>query len=106
MLRYNVFINKRCEEIIIKKIYNACNYGKIMGWKTYLVMYFGTRGAKTSDIAQKVESLGFETSFGSVDFVYDWKDRKPTKEEVLVLGDKLVEALNGSGSVFNLDTHE
>lgn len=77
-----------------------------MGWRTYLIMYFGTQGAKTSETAKKVEALGFKTLFGSVDFVYDWKEGMPTKEEVLALGDKLAKVLQGSGAVFNLDTHD
>lgn len=76
-----------------------------MGWRTYLVMYFGTEGLSASEIAKKVESLGFETVFGSVDFVYPWKE-KPSKEDVLSLGDKIVEVLEGSGAIFNLDTHD
>ena len=77
-----------------------------MGWKTYLIMYFGTDGVKPSELAKKVESLGFETAFGSVDFIYDWKNKKPTKEEVLALGDKVANMLKESGAVFNLDTHD
>jgi len=77
-----------------------------MNWRTYLVIYFGTNGVRASEIAKKVESLGFETRFGSVDFVYDWKDKKPSKEEVLALADKLAGVLEGSGAVFNLDTHD
>jgi hypothetical protein len=78
-----------------------------MGWKTYLVMYFGTDDeVEPTEIAKRVEALGFVTTFGSVDFVYDWKNKKPTKEEVLALGDKLAKALKGSGAVFNLDTHD
>lgn len=77
-----------------------------MNWRTYLVMYFGTNGIRASEIAKKLEAIGFETRFGSVDFVYDWKDKKPSKEDVLVLGDKLIAALDGSGAVFNLDTHD
>ena len=77
-----------------------------MGWKTYLIMYFGAEGVKASEIAKKVEALGFETQFGSVDFVYDWGDKEPTKEDALALGDKLTEVLKGSGAVFNLDTRE
>jgi len=77
-----------------------------MGWKTYLVMYFGTKGVRASEIAKRVESLGFETLFGSVDFIFNWKDKQPSKENVLALGDKLAKALEGSGAVFNLDTHD
>lgn len=77
-----------------------------MGWRTYLVIYFGTIGAKPTDIAKKLDALGFEAAFGSVDFVFDWKNKKPTKDEVLILGDKVVKALQGTGAVFNLDTHD
>lgn len=77
-----------------------------MGWKTYLVMYFGTRGVNASEIAKRVESAGFETKFGPFDFVFDWKDKSPSKHEVLALGDKVSELLKDSGAVFNLDTHD
>ena len=77
-----------------------------MAWKTYLIMYFGTGGMKSSDVSERVEDLGFESVIGSVDFVYDWKDRKPTKQEILALGDQIVKVLEGSGAVFNLDTHD
>ena len=77
-----------------------------MGWRTYLVMYFGANGVKASDIAKKLEVIGFETRLGGVDFIYDWKDKKPSKQDVLALTDKIAEALKGSGSVFNLDTHD
>ncbi len=77
-----------------------------MGWRTYLVMYFGTNGVKTSEIAKKLGKLGFETKLGGVDFVYEWKEKVPAKEDALALGDKVAEILGGSGAVFNLDTHD
>ena len=75
-------------------------------WKTYLVMYFGTKSVSPQEIARRAEALGFETKFGPFDFVYDWKDKVPAKEDVLVLGNKVAEALKDSGAVFNLDTHD
>lgn len=75
-------------------------------WRTYLVMYFGTKGVKPSEIAKRVEALGFETHYGPFDFIYDWGESQPGKEEVLALGDKLVDALQDTGAVFNLDTHD
>ena len=78
-----------------------------MGWRTYLIMYFGTQGKmKASDIAKKLEAIGFESSFGSVDFIYEWKNKQPSKEQVLDLGDRIAKLLEGSGAVFNLDTHD
>ena len=76
-----------------------------MAWKTYLVIYFGTKNIKPTEVAKDVESLGFETNFGSVDFIYEWGE-KPTKEQVLRLADKINEKLKESGVIFNLDTQE
>lgn len=76
-----------------------------MAWQTYLVMYFGTETKKPSEVAKEIEKLGFVTAIGPVDFIYTWKS-KPTKEQILALGDKISEALEFSGAVFNLDTHD
>ncbi len=76
-----------------------------MNWKTYLVMYYGSENIKPSDVAQKLEALGFETTFGSVDFIFPW-EKQPTKEQVLSMADEVTNALRGSGAVFNLDTHD
>lgn len=76
-----------------------------MAWRTYLVMYFGAKNKKPSDIAKAIEKLGFETAIGPVDFIYTWK-QQPTKEQILALGDKVSNALRDSGAVFNLDTHD
>ncbi len=76
-----------------------------MGWKTYLVMYFGTGNGSATDVAKKLEAIGFKTQFGSVDFVYDWP-QQPTKEQVLAIADRIIRDLKGTGAVFNLDTHD
>ncbi len=76
-----------------------------MAWKTYLVIYFGTKKMKPSEVAKRLESLGFKTNFGSVDFIYEWKE-KPVKEQVLELADKVNDKLKDSGVIFNLDTQK
>ena len=76
-----------------------------MAWKTFLVMYFKAGKEKASDVVKKVESAGFQTTFGPVDFMYKWKN-EPTKEQILELADKLADALNSTGVMFNIDTHE
>ena len=88
-------------------IYNLLKTNlRMESWKTYLVMYFGTdNGIGPSEIAKRIESLGFKTTLGSVDFIYDW-NAKPTKEQILTLGDKVAKVLKESGAVFNLDTHD
>jgi len=77
-----------------------------MAWTTYLVMYFNAGKEKASYVVKKVESVGFECTVGPVDFVYDWKEKQPTKEEILDLADKLTEALKDTGAIFNIDTHQ
>ena len=77
-----------------------------MGFRTYLVMYFGAKGIRISHLVSRIEALGFTSQLGPVDFVYDWGNRAPSKEEVFAIGDKLTEILDGSGAVFNLDTHD
>jgi len=76
-----------------------------MTWTTYLVMYFKAGNGKASEVIQKVESVGFKTTFGPVDFIYEW-DHEPSKEEVLELADNLGEALKDTGVMFNIDTHD
>lgn len=73
--------------------------------KTFLIVYFGTTGAKASEVAKKLEKLGFKTTYGPYDFIYDW-NKNPSTDDILALGDRIVDALKGSGAVFNLDTHE
>ena len=76
-----------------------------MSWKTYLVMYFKAGNEKVSETIKKVESVGFKCKVGPVDFIYEW-DKKPTKEDILELADKLTENLKDTGVMFNIDTHE
>ena len=59
-----------------------------------------------SEIVGKVEELGFNSELGPIDHVYDWEDKKPEKEDIFELGNKLMETLKGSGVIFNLDTHD
>lgn len=76
-----------------------------MTWKTFLIMYFSVEKEKVSEVIKKVELTGFKTTFGPVDFVYEWQ-QAPTKEQILELADKLTEALKDTGVMFNIDTHE
>jgi hypothetical protein len=76
-----------------------------MTWKTYLIMYFGTEGNSTmSETVKKVEEMGFQSALGPADFIYEW-DQEPSKEQVFELGNKLLEILKGTNTVFNLETH-
>jgi len=88
------------------KTYIVKTHIKNMVWKTYLVLYFGTTGTISAlDAVKRIEALGFNSSFGPVDFVHIWGEKKPSKEAVLSLANQVAKALKGSGAVFNLDTH-
>ena len=88
-----------------RKLYKIFSIFYFMGWKTYLDMYFKAGNEKASEVVKKVESVGFKTTFGPVDFIYEWQ-KQPTKEQILKLADRLSEALKDSGAMFNIDTHE
>lgn len=77
-----------------------------MVWRTHLVIYFGTGDGNPSEIVKKIESIGFTSVLGPVDFTYEWGEQPPTKEKVLELADNLKRVLQGTGCVFNLDTHD
>lgn len=76
-----------------------------MAWKTYLVMFFEA-GTKIKEVVERVESLGFRSSLGPVDFIYDWGEEQPDKKKVLELADELSEILTNTGAIFNIDTHD
>ena len=74
--------------------------------KTYLKIFFSSEGVSPSEVKTQLMNMGFKATKGNYDFVYDWKGKKPSKGEILSLGDKVVKALEGSGAIFNLDTHD
>lgn len=76
-----------------------------MAWKTFLILHFGTNGVKPTDLADRLDKIGFNAELGAVDFIYMWGENKPTKKQVLELANKVAETLKGSGSVFNIDTN-
>ena len=74
-----------------------------MVWKTQLVPYFNGN-ERISEIIKRVETLGFKSALGPVDFEYTWK-KEPTKQQVIELANKLCDILKNTGTIFNIDTH-
>lgn len=70
--------------------------------KTYLILYFSGNG-KPTDIAKRLEGIGFKVSVGKYDFIYNWKT-EPAADEILALGDKVTDALRDKGIVFKLES--
>ena len=58
-----------------------------------------------SDIVKKVEEVGFKSTLGPADFVYEWNGEEPAKDKVFELGNKVMEVLKGTNTIFNLETH-
>ena len=71
--------------------------------KSYLTVWFDTRGDRTSEITQRLMSMGFRPVRGNYDYVYDW-GKSATVEDAISLADKVYEILKGSTVVFKLET--
>ncbi|MEM3411718.1 MAG: hypothetical protein QW735_02070 [archaeon] len=71
--------------------------------KTYLAIWFSTDGKKTSQISERLFSMGFKPTQGNYDFVYEWK-RKPSIDAILALADQVHETLKDSGVYFKMET--
>ena len=72
--------------------------------KTYLSVLISSEGTSASDITEQLQNLGFETTMGSHDFVYDWKNNDVATEEVITFVDKVQRKLKGMNVRFNLTT--
>ncbi len=71
--------------------------------QTYLTVTFSTEGARPSEVAARLQSLGFEATTGNYDFVYRW-DRNAKVEDALWLADKVQAALRGMSVLFKIET--
>lgn len=71
--------------------------------QSYLTVSFSTEGGKPSEVAARLQSLGFEPTTGNYDFVYRW-DRNAKVEDALWLADKVQTALQGMRVTFKIET--
>jgi hypothetical protein len=63
-----------------------------------------SEGSLASEVTEKLRNLGFSTSLGSHDFVYDWKDRDVAPVEVINFVDRVQGQLRGMGVRFSTTT--
>lgn len=63
-----------------------------------------SEGSSASEITKKMRELGFETSLGSHDFVYNWKDKDIAPAQVINFVDKVQRQLKGMGVRFSTTT--
>jgi len=71
--------------------------------KTYLTIWFSSEGAPPSEVARRLQAMGFRPIKGYHDHVYDWK-RRVTLEEILQLSNALHETLKGLKVMYKLET--
>jgi hypothetical protein len=62
--------------------------------ETYLRVTFDSEGAKPSEIADRLRSIGFQPTHGNYDFVYDWQGAA-TRDQILDLSDEITRRLRG-----------
>jgi hypothetical protein len=69
--------------------------------KTFIQVWFGTRGSPPSEITKKLEKIGFKPLTGKYDYYKEWK-QIPTDAQSLKLGDQIFETLKGEHLHFKL----
>lgn len=73
--------------------------------KTFLLLQLDSEGAPYSDVAEVLESLGFQAETEGYDFVYDW-GRSMGVSDSLSFADRIQEALRGKRVRFRIESTE
>jgi hypothetical protein len=71
--------------------------------KTYVEVYVSSDGAKASEIMEIMTNLGFKSSYGEQDFVFNWK-KEVVLAEILKFVDKIQSKLKGTGVFLKFTT--
>lgn len=72
--------------------------------KTYVSIFISSEGGTASHITKTLCDMGFETTLGSHDFVYDWRNKEVTPTEVVNFVDKVQNHLKGMNVRFSIST--
>jgi hypothetical protein len=72
--------------------------------RTYITVTISSEGAKASEINQKFGELGFNSTLGSHDFVYDWKDKNLSADQVINFIDSVQTKLKGMNVMISATT--
>ncbi|MCK5024061.1 MAG: hypothetical protein KAR56_00425 [Thermoplasmata archaeon] len=73
--------------------------------RTYLTVMFSTEGNLPSEIADRLQMIGFKPCTGNYDFVYHW-DKNASLEDTIYFADKVHEVLKDMGVMFSTETDE
>lgn len=72
--------------------------------KTYLRVWFSTAGEKSTEVNDRLMSMGFSPKKGTHDYVYDWGEEEVATDKALVIADRIHSTLGGCGVLFSLET--
>lgn len=72
--------------------------------KTYVTVTISSEGEKASIIAERFKKLGFKSTLGTHDFVYEWKEKDVVPMRVINFVDKVQEKLKGMNVLLNFTT--
>jgi len=73
--------------------------------RTGLLLYLDSDGSSYTEVAERIEAIGFHPSAEGYDFVYAWP-APGTVREAVALADKLHGALEGLSVYFRLETFD
>lgn len=74
--------------------------------RTHLILHVSSEGLPASESVRRLKNIGFETTLGRYDFVYDWKDKKPTLDEVISFVDQVIEKMKGTQVLMHFSTND
>ena len=72
--------------------------------KTYVTVSVSSDGGLASEITEILIDMGFNTTIGGHDFVYDWGSGDVTADQVIAFVDKVQGKLRGKNVRLHFDT--
>ena len=72
--------------------------------KTYVTVTINSEGERASIIAEKFKELGFKSTLGTHDFVYEWKGKDIAPVQVINFVDRVQTKLKGKNVLLNFTT--
>ncbi len=72
--------------------------------KTYLTITFSSEGSSPSEIKTQLLNLGFKAAKGSYDFVYEWKKKEVSIDELVWFADKIHATLKNHNILFSIES--
>ncbi|MEW5760561.1 MAG: hypothetical protein AB1779_07330 [Candidatus Thermoplasmatota archaeon] len=72
--------------------------------KTCVRIIFNSEGCSPNELANLMREVGFSTSFGEYDFVYDWGKKEVSVENVINFLERIHKKLKGKNVLYEVTT--